>query len=313
MQQIVLAGFFIFVLLLVFPSSYAQTDSIKNVNQESVELRIDIDGNVKVTHEINDSNEIRQLELVKGTISNLVLIDETESEKSVEIDEQSNSILILPSQGKLKVQYDIDDVLEIKNNIWTLNFRYLHTTNFFFPDELVTLFTNGIPVNLNDKKGLACHGCQILLEFTVNEPKRIEKINFGSKEFLVEIITFTEIENFDFSLKNEEINFKINESDQIITTVIPLELLSDPFEVKLDDENFSFHRNINNGTHIWLNMIPDNSGDITIKGTTTIDSETIEPQITEQTTDSHIIIIIASIIGIVGIVAFFLIKKSNRR
>lgn len=313
MQQKVLAGFFIFVLLLVFPSSYAQTDSIKSVNQESVELRIDIDGNVKVTHEINDSKEIGELELVKGTISNLVLIDETETEKPVEFNEQSNSIMILPDQGKLKAEYDLDDVLEIKNNVWTLDFRYLQTTNFFFPDELVTLFTNGMPVNLNDKKGIACHGCQILLEFTVNEPKRIEKINLGSKEFLVEIITFAEIENFDFNLKNEEINFKINESHQFITTVIPLELLSDPFEVKLDDENFSFHRYINNGTHVWLNMVPDNSGEIAIKGITTIDPETIEPQITEQTSDSQFIIIIASIIGIAGISAFLLIKKSNRR
>ena len=313
MRQKILAGFFILFLLLVFPPSHAQIDSIKNVNQESVELRIDIEGNVKVTHEINDSNELGQLELVKGTISNLVLIDETDTEKSVEINEQTNSILILPSQGNLKVQYDLDDVLEIKNNIWTLNFRYLHTTNIFFPDELDTLYTNGMPVNLNDKKGLACHGCQILLEFTVNEPKRIEKINFGSKEFLVEIITFTEVENFDFSLKNEEINFKINESEQIITTIIPLELLSEPFEVKLNDENFSFHKYINNGTHIWLNMRPDNSGEITIKGITTIDPKTIEPQITEQTIDSQIVIIVASIIGIAGIAAFFLIKKSNRR
>ena len=313
MQQKVLAGFLILVLLLVFPQSNAQTDSIKYVNQESVELRIDIEGNVRATHEINSSNEIRQLELVKGTISNLVIIDETETEKAVEINEQTNSILILPDQGELKVQYDLDDVLELKNNIWTLNFRYLHTTNFFFPNELDTLFANGMPVNLNDKKGLACHGCQILLEFTVNEPKSIEKIDFGSKEFLVEIITFAEFEDFNFSLKNEEINFKINESDQIITAIIPLELLSEPFEVKLDDESFSFHKNINNGTHIWLNMRPDNSGEITIKGLTTIDPKTIEPQITKQTTDPQIIIIVASIIGIAGIAAFFLIKKSNRR
>ena len=313
MQQKVLAGFFILLLFFVFPHSNAQTDVIKNVNQESVELRIDIEGNVKVTHELNGSKEIRQLELVKGTVSNLVLIDETETEKSIEINEQTNSILILPGQGKLKVKYDLDNMLEIKNNIWTLNFRYLHTTNFFFPDELDTLITNGMPVNLNDKKGLACHGCQILLEFTIDEPKHIEKINFGSKEFLVEIITFAEFENFNFSLKDEEINFKINESDNIITTIIPLELLSEPFEVKLDDENFSFHSYINNGTHIWLNMRPESSGEITIKGLTTIDPKTIEPQTTEQTTDLQIIVIVASIIGIAGIATFFLIKKTNHR
>lgn len=312
MQQKVLTGFLILVLLFIFPQSNAQTDSTKYVNQESVELRIDTEGNVKVTHEVNNSNEIRQLELVKGTVSNLIIIDETETEKSVEINEQTNSILILPGQGELKVQYDLDDVLEVKNNIWTLNFKYLHTTNFFFPDKLDTLFTNGIPVNLNDKKGLACHGCQIFLEFTVNEPKNIEKIDLGNKEFLVEVITFAELNDFNFNLKNEEINFKVNDSNQFITTIIPLELLSEPFEVKLDDESFSFHKYINNGTHIWLNMRPDNSGEITIKGLTTIDPKTIEPPITEQMTDPQIIIIMASIIGIAGIAAFFLIKKSSR-
>ncbi|MGI9566543.1 MAG: hypothetical protein ACR2LL_05970 [Nitrosopumilus sp.] len=311
MKRKIIASFLILSLVLVFPQVNAQTDATKQVNQKSVELRIDIDGNVKVTHEINRTNEIGQLELIEGTVSNLKVIDELGQEKPATITEETNSILILPDQGELRVQYDLDDVLELKNNMWTLDFRYLHTTNFFFPDELVSIITNGVPVNLNDKKGLACHGCQMLLEYTVNEPKSIKQINLGEKEFLVEVITFSELENFNFDQNNGEINFNVNEANQIITTIIPLELLSEPFTVLLDIEKISFHDYINNGTHIWLNLQPADSGEVTIKGVIT--EPPINPQVTESPTEPSAIIVISVIIGVGTIVGFFLLKKTSRR
>ena len=299
--------------MVVFPQANAQNELVKQVNQKLVELRIDIDGNVKVKHEINETNEARNLELVEGTVLNLKIVDEVGQEKPVVMDEGSNSIMILPDQGDLVVQYDLDDVLELKNNIWTLDFRYLHTTNFFFPDELVSIITNGIPLNLNDKKGLACHGCQMLLEYTINEPKDIKQIDLGEREFLVEVITFAELENFDFNHNTREINFNVNEDNQIITTIIPLELLSEPFTVLLDNEEISFHKYINNGTHTWINLRIADSGEIKIKGTTTVEPSIVDPQITESSIEPSVIIIVAVIIGIGAIVGFLLLKKTSRR
>lgn len=311
MNQKIIVSFLVLSLVMVLPQVNAQTEPIKEVNQKSIEVRIDIDGNVIVKHEISSSNDIRELELVKGTVSNLKIMDEFSQEKPVVVTEETNNIMILPNQGDLTVQYNLNDVLKFENNLWTMNFRYLHTTNFFFPNELVTIIVNGTPVNLNDKKGLACHGCQMILEYTINEPKEIKKIDTTSEEFLVEIISFAELENFHFNQKNGEIKFNVNEENQIITTIIPLKLLSEPFTILLNDENISFHKYNNNGTHTWINLQTVDSGEIIIKGTTSI--EPIDPQRTEVSTDPSIIIIVSIIVGIGTIVGFFILRKFSRR
>ncbi|MGB0855845.1 MAG: hypothetical protein ACPGQP_02295, partial [Nitrosopumilus sp.] len=225
MQQKIILSFLILTLVMVFPHANAQADSIEQASQKLVEITIDLEGNVKVTHQINNSSQQKQLELVKGTVSNLEIINELGEIKSVETDEETKSIMISPNQGKLTVQYDLGDELILKNNVWTFDFRYLQKTNFFFPDELGTIFANGISVNLNEKKGLACHGCQILLEYSVSEPKNIIQVNLGDREFLVEIITFADFENFGFNQNKGEINFQINDENQFVTTIIPVELL----------------------------------------------------------------------------------------
>jgi hypothetical protein len=176
---------------------------------------------------------------------------------------------------------------------------------------LGTIFTNGIPANLNEKKGLACHGCQVLLEYSVNEPKNIRQVNLDDKEFLVGIITFIDFENFSFNQNEGEINFQIKDENQFVTAIIPEDLLWEPYSVLLDNEKIDFHDYINNGTHVWIKIKPTSSGEITINGTTT--ESAVDPQIRENTQDSQIIIIIISIVGILAIFAIFLVRKFSRR
>ena len=47
-------------------------------------------------------------------------------------------------------------------------------------------------------------------------------------------------------------------------------MLWEPYSVFLDDEKIDFHEYINNGTHVWLNIRPETSGEIEIIGTTVI-------------------------------------------
>ena len=91
-----------------------------------------------------------------------------------------------------------------------------------------------------------------------------------NKEFFVEITTFANIENFNFNQPTKEIKFNVNESNQFITTIIPLELLWGPYAVFLDDKKILFQDYKNNGTHVWINMRPDTAGEISIIGTTVI-------------------------------------------
>ena len=47
-------------------------------------------------------------------------------------------------------------------------------------------------------------------------------------------------------------------------------MLWEPYLAFLDDEKIDQHKFNNNGTHVWLNIKPETTGEITIIGTTVI-------------------------------------------
>jgi len=259
----------ILIVISLVPLADAQISIGEKAVQKSVEVMINLDGAVHVKHVVRSSNLPVDLELVYGTVSNISVTNEQGIEKVFSMN-ADNVLLLQPSDDELIIEYDLDDVLSKINNVWTWDFRYLETTTFLIPQEIDLFFVNERPVYMDDKRGFACHGCQMILEYSINEPKNIEIINWENKEFGIEMRTFAEIENFDFSQSDKEISFKVNDANQFVTTVIPLELLSGPYEVFLNDEKIFFNKHISNGTHNWINMKPDTTGEISIIGTTVI-------------------------------------------
>ncbi len=270
MKSEIFTSFLILALILVFPQVNAQLDSFEKVIQKLVQVTIDLEGNVSVAHQIKESGEPRQLNFVDGTVSNLKFIDKFGRVESIDASKYTDNIVILPERGEVFVKYDLDDALFLKNSVWTLDFRYLQTTNFILPEEVDLVFVNQKPVLFDEKKGFACHGCQLLLEYSINEPKNIKQVNWEDKEFLVEVRTLAGIESFDFNQPLKKISFRVNDDNRFVTAIIPLELLWKPYSVFLDDKKIWYHEYINNGTHVWLSMKPATSGEITIIGTTVI-------------------------------------------
>lgn len=266
----IITCFLVLLFVLALPQVSAQTDSINPASQKSVQVTIDDEGNMEVVHQIRNSNEPQELEFVKGTVSNVEFIDKIGRHEPMDVIEGAEHIVILPNQGELFVKYDLNDVLILKDGFWTLDFRYLETTTFVIPKEVKLFFVNEKPVLLDEKNAFACHGCQMILEYSIDEPRKIEHVNWEEKKFAVEIISFAEIENFEFSQPAKRISFKVNDDNQFVTAVIPLELLWGPYAVFHDDEKIYFHEYINNGTHVWVNIRPDTAGDITIIGTTVV-------------------------------------------
>ena len=263
--------FIIFSLILVIPSVNAQEVNIaEKVNQKSIEVIINDKGDVHIKHIVGSSNSPKQMELVDGIVENLIITNEKGEEQLLTRIGNNDAVMIFPSNDNSIIEYDLNGVLSEKNNVWTWEFRYLETTSFLFPEKLDLIFVNDRPVNLIDRNGISCHGCQMILEYSIDEPKNITKVNWENKEFFVEIRTFADIENFNFNQPAKEISFNINNDNQYVTTVIPLELLWRPYTVFLDDEKISFHEYNNNGTHVWINLQPDTIGKISIIGTTVI-------------------------------------------
>ncbi len=264
-------GFLVILLIIsTIPVAYAQISIGEKAVQKSVEVIINSAGDVHVKHVVRSSNVPTQVELIIGTVSNLSVTNEQGEEKQLTVIGDNSGVFILPSKGNSIIEYDLDQVLNQKDSVWTWNFLYLETTTFLFPEEVDLIFVNENPVYFNDNKGITCHGCQMVLEYSINEPKVFKNVKWEDKEFVVEIRSHSNVDNFIFNQPTKSIIFDISKDTRYVTAIIPLELLWEPYLVFLDDEKIDQHKFNNNGTHVWLNMKPETTGEITIIGTTVI-------------------------------------------
>ena len=310
--------FIILVFIIAIPTAYAQEISIgEKAEQKSVEVVISSSDEIHVKHVITSSNSPKQVELIEGTITNLIVSDEEGKEKQFVIIGDNDGVIISPSKKNIIVEYDLGDVLFLKNNMWTWNFRYLETTSFIIPKGVDLIFVNERPVYLGEKNGIACHGCQMILEYSIDEPRILENLKLENKEFLIEIRTFAEINQFNFDQQTKSISFEVNGEKQFVTTVIPLELLPTPYNVFMGDEKIFFHEYINNGTHVWLNIRPDNSGIVSITGATVIDDEKSTIQNNSSTVRSNvsqdaIVYILLGVIVSVGLAIMVIMMRKKK-
>jgi len=264
-------GFLVILLIIsIIPVADAQISLGEKAVQKSVEVTINSDGDVHVKHVVKQSNLPKDLELIIGTVSDLSVTNEQGEEKQFSIMGDNKGVLIQPSQEDSIIEYDLHQVLSQIDGVWTWSFRYPELTSFIFPEEVDLIFVNERPVYFGENKGITCHGCQMDLEYSINEPKIFKNVKWEDKEFVVEIRSHSNIDNFIFDQPTKSITFDVSEKNRFVTTVIPLELLWEPYLVFLDEEKIAEHKFNNNGTHVWLNVRPETTGEITIIGTTVI-------------------------------------------
>jgi hypothetical protein len=304
-------GFFIILLFIItIPTVYAQVSIGEEGKQKTVDVIINESNQIHVKHVVIASNSPKQIQLIDGTIDNLKVIDVEGSEKQFGVIGDNEGIIIIPSQKNIVVEYDLKDVLFLKDNVWTLDFRYIQTTNFMFPKEVDLVFVNNKPVYLGAKNGIACHGCQMTLEYSINEPKILKNIKYDNKEFLIEIRTFAGISEFNFDQLTKGISFHVNGEKQFVTIVVPLKLLPESYNIFVDDEKIKYHGYINNGTHVWINIRSDTSGTISI-----IDEENLITQDMPalSSINQNIIVLLGALVIIVLVVTIIIIKKKLSR
>ncbi|MCH7757054.1 MAG: hypothetical protein IIA19_01040 [Thaumarchaeota archaeon] len=295
-------------LLIIIPAAYAQVFEEQS-KQRSIEVLINSLGEVHVKHVVDGLGFPNQIDLIEGKIVNLTVKDQEGNKIQHSMIGNNDGLIIFPSKEDVIVEYDLLDELTLKDNIWTMDFIYLKSTSFLFPD-VDLIFVNEKPVYLGEKKGIMCHGCQMLLEYSLNEPKLYENVKIQDNEYLIEIRTWAKINQFNFDPGLGEISFELKGENAFVTTIIPIDFLSEPYQVFLDGEKILFHNYINNGTHVWLNMRPQNSGDISITGTVITDFGEIEIPAEDKFPVEYVIVSI--IIGIVVIGVFFFKRKKVR-
>ncbi len=271
MERKIFSLLFIVSLILIIPPISAQEFTIsEKADQRSVQVEINEDGEIQVKHVVRSSSSAKQLGLLDGTIKNLSISDEDGNERTLATIGDTNTVLILPSNRDSVIKYQLEGALEFKNDYWTLDFLYLESTTFIMPENLESIYVNDRIINLGEKRGFVCHGCQMVLEYSYDEPSIIKNVKWEDREFDVEIISFTKINELVFDQPSKSMTIDVDGEDKFLTVVIPLELLWEPYTVISDNEKIVVRTVNNNGTHVWLNMRPDTSGEISIIGTTVV-------------------------------------------
>ncbi len=261
------------VLLSSIPLTYAQSPIGNLATQERTDVIISEDGDVHVVHEIKkDSRAARSFTMMPGVDSNLSVIDINGNEIQYGFVEEQKILTVFPSNENVLVEYDLDDVFTQNNGVWKWDFLYTDSepTKFIFPDNIELVFVNERPVYMKELKNMNCHGCQMKLEFVPNQNKILKDITWEDKKFDVVIRTLSNVDSFVFDQPSRSISLDTTGDNQIITMIIPLELLWNPYQVIEVDEKLHKHEFQINQTHMGLNFRPVTGEGIQVIGTSVV-------------------------------------------
>jgi len=243
----------------------APTTSAAHQKDHIVEAFIDNEGNVHVIHTLKKSENIRQIQVINGTLSNLLVTGEDSNSIRYGTSGKPLDITIFPTEKQVLIEYYLDDVLFLKNGRWTWDFFYFGDIRVFFPDNVDLVFVNSFPVSIVNH-GFACHGCDLILEYVIDEPVILKEIVWGNQKFTIEIITLAEIPYFVLEQPTKRIFFVVVSNNDPVTLIIPLDLLENPYDVYLNEKKILKHEFVLNATHARLNFRADTSGAVDIIG-----------------------------------------------
>lgn len=261
----------LFAACIATDTAHAQGISIsQKAAHDSMVVQLGEDGTMAVTHTIKPAGSPRQLDLLGGTLENLAIKSEDGSDRQLTTIGANDAVLILPSDQRSIVTYEIGDRLEMVDGYWTLDFAYRERVTFVMPEGIDSLYTNGDLTNLDGKSKIACNGCQLKLEYSFDELQSFIDLEWVDREFTIGVQSLSEVEGFAFDQPTKSIVLDVGGDNEYLNVTIPLELLWEPYMVYSDEERIAAYVETNNGTHATLVMRPETAGDITIIGTTVI-------------------------------------------
>ena len=273
MKQKIISAIIIFGLLAVIPTVYGQLSLGSEAKQESIEVKINPDGEIKVKHIVSSSSMPGSVSLLIGEISNLIITNELGEEinSGVANDGLGNeSILVLPSKQNTVIEYNLEN-MKLNDNLFSREISYPQKLSVIFDESINLIFVNNNIIFLDDKKGISINGGgNLKIEFYSNESKIIEKATWEENEFDIEIITDSEIKDFNFDQPEKSISFQVNDENKFVTITMSEELLGGPYVTLLDDEKIKYTKFDRDGGIVSLNLKPETTGQVTIIGTTVI-------------------------------------------
>jgi hypothetical protein len=260
--------------IIIFSGSqvFGQQVSVGQNPNEIISITIDETGTAHVTHKVKGPslNPI-QVDMIDGNITNLSVTDVNGGSVEYASMKSPMSIILNISQRNMTlIKYNLVNAVSNKNNIWKWDYREPQDTDFtefHFPKGVDTVWANGRPVYLGEQ-GLGQHGNGFALEYIIDEPVNTQNVQFADKNFVVGVRTVSGLGGYVFDQSQKTYAFNVDKANIPITVIIPQELLSGPYNVKLNGNATLYQEFHKNKTHAWIGLEPAKSGTVQIIGTT---------------------------------------------
>jgi len=273
MNQKIISTIIIFGLLTVIPTVYGQLSLGSEAKQESIEVKINLDGEINVKHIVSSSNIPVSVPLFEGKIKNLAVTNDLGEEinSGTANDVDGNlSVMVLPSKETTTIKYNLEN-MKLSDNLLSSNISYDKKFSVLFDESVELIFVNDNVIFLDNKKGISVSGGgETEIKFYANESKIIKEAIWEENKFDVEIITDSEIQSFSFNQPEKSISFHVNDENKFVTITMSEELLGGPYVTLLDDEKIKYTKFVRDGNNISLSLKPETTGQVTIIGTTVI-------------------------------------------
>jgi len=230
-----------------------------------------------VTHILGPSGEPATLRLIDaGTIlGGSITVSAADAEggatpSPTTISAVDGTATIPPSEDDIAVSYEITGAIDLTGDIYALEFSHPRTTVFVMPEDAGAIFVNGRLVELEGKRGFACHGCAMTLEYSTSEPSSVtESVEIRDyMTFTVEIVSHNAgVGGFGFDETAGRITFQTDGAGpQFVTVNIPTDLMHKPFAMALDGQRTTFEGS-GNETHTSIVARLGSGGDVAVAGT----------------------------------------------
>ena len=242
--------------------------------QKSTHLIIDELNNIEAKHVIGFSNDPVMVNLFEGAIAESITVtneDGKELEFVIVGMGDGGSVTIFTATENTIIKYNLKNMFRQSDNLLTLNIGYPKTFGILFSEKTDQIFLNDQIIQLGDKKGISINGGgYVNVDYYSKNLKHIEEVIWEENKFDVEIITDSEIDEFNFDQESKSISFQVNEKNKLVTISMEEELLGGPYVILLNDEKIKYSKSSIKENYVSLSMKPESPGQITIIGTTVI-------------------------------------------
>jgi len=238
-------------------------------------ITISTDGEAKVTQNFQTKTTISSITIqsMSDKISNIIATDER---GIILATSQNDSWIRIDTLGASTVNLSYSaEIISKVSGIWKISFESNKESTVILPPLSNIVSVNNIPIDITDD-GIIMPPGKNTISYTI---KDVTTKNFVASvndvDYPIQIMTGSQVDGFSADM--DSILFNVDYNAPILL-IIPKALISDPFEISLNNNQVDSKQYYQNNTHSWIRIEPQEAGSIKVAETISKENISEKPQ-----------------------------------